>query len=54
MKKPNQFIKFNPVLKEKIWGGTKLMKFLNKNSQKKNIGESWEVSDVERRYFCCC
>ncbi len=47
MKKPNQFIKFNPVLKEKIWGGTKLMKFLNKNSQKKNIGESWEVSDVE-------
>lgn len=40
-------IKFDPILKEKIWGGEKLMNLLNKESDKKNIGESWEISDVE-------
>ena len=43
----NQFLKFTPILKEKIWGGEKLNSILNKNSSKKNIGESWEVSDVD-------
>lgn len=46
MKKINQFIKFNPILKEKIWGGDKLVKKLNKDSDKKKIGESWEISGV--------
>ncbi len=45
--KINQFLKFEPILKEKIWGGEKLIEVLNKNSIKKNIGESWEISDVE-------
>ncbi|MEY8848921.1 type I phosphomannose isomerase catalytic subunit [Psychroserpens sp. XS_ASV72] len=40
-------IKFKPILKEKIWGGNKLMTTLNKSSDLNNIGESWEVSDVE-------
>ncbi len=40
-------LKFEPILKEKIWGGEKLHKVLHKKSTKKNIGESWEVSDVE-------
>ena len=40
-------IKFKPILKEKIWGGEKLMSLLDKKSDKKNIGESWEISDVE-------
>ncbi|PHR68883.1 MAG: mannose-6-phosphate isomerase [Lutibacter sp.] len=40
-------IKFVPILKEKIWGGEKLMNLLGKKSDKKNIGESWEISDVE-------
>lgn len=43
----NYPIKFRPILKEKIWGGEKLIKLLNKKSDKKNIGESWEISDVE-------
>ncbi len=43
----NYPIKFSPILKEKIWGGEKLIKLLNKQSNKKNIGESWEISDVE-------
>ncbi|MCF6279831.1 MAG: mannose-6-phosphate isomerase [Flavobacteriaceae bacterium] len=40
-------IKFEPILKEKIWGGEKLMNLLDKKSNKKNIGESWEISDVK-------
>ncbi|WP_298496262.1 type I phosphomannose isomerase catalytic subunit [uncultured Algibacter sp.] len=39
-------IKFNPILKEKIWGGNKLFSVLGKGEDKDNIGESWEVSDV--------
>lgn len=40
-------IKFAPILKEKIWGGQKLQSILNKSSDLPNIGESWEISDVE-------
>jgi mannose-6-phosphate isomerase len=40
-------LKFQPILKERIWGGNKLKSLLNKNSTKANIGESWELSDVE-------
>ncbi|NVJ88689.1 MAG: class I mannose-6-phosphate isomerase [Flavobacteriaceae bacterium] len=43
----NQFLRFEPILKEKIWGGEKLVQLLHKKSEKKNIGESWEISDVE-------
>ncbi len=42
----NYPIKFKPILKEKIWGGKKLSKILHKKSDKNNIGESWEISDV--------
>lgn len=47
MKDLNYPIKFQPILKEKIWGGTKLKRELNKNSNSPNVGESWEISDVE-------
>ena len=39
-------LKFNPILKEKIWGGQKLKALLHKNSDLPNVGESWEISDV--------
>ena len=45
--KINQLIKFEPILKDKIWGGEKLETFLNKKSTRKDVGESWEISDVE-------
>ena len=45
--KIQQFLKFQPILKEKIWGGEKLVKYLNKKSNTANIGESWEISDVK-------
>lgn len=40
-------LKFQPILKDKIWGGQKLNQILNKQSDLPNIGESWEISDVE-------
>lgn len=40
-------IKFQPILKDKIWGGQKLKSLLNKDSNLSNLGESWEISDVE-------
>lgn len=40
-------IKFEPILKEKIWGGTKLKNLLNKNTQSDQVGESWEISGVD-------
>lgn len=39
-------LKFEPILKDKIWGGQKLKSILNKNSNLSNLGESWEISDV--------
>lgn len=42
----NYPIKFSPILKEKIWGGTKLKELFNKDSQGDSTGESWEISNV--------
>ncbi|WP_299108587.1 type I phosphomannose isomerase catalytic subunit [uncultured Tenacibaculum sp.] len=39
-------LRFEPILKEKIWGGQKLIQLFGKSSSKENIGESWEISDV--------
>ena len=43
----NYPIKFNPILKEKIWGGEKLKKILHKKTAKHNVGESWELSSIK-------
>lgn len=40
-------LKFQPILKDKIWGGQKLQQLLHKPTTSKNAGESWEISDVE-------
>ncbi|WP_430399205.1 type I phosphomannose isomerase catalytic subunit [Flavobacterium sp.] len=37
---------FKPIIKERIWGGSKLNTFLNKELTIKNAGESWELSSV--------
>lgn len=39
-------LKFQPILKDKIWGGKKLNQQFNKASNSKNLGESWEISTV--------
>ncbi len=40
-------LKFSPILKDKIWGGSRLNKVLNKTEAGENCGESWEISTVE-------
>jgi mannose-6-phosphate isomerase len=46
MSKPLYPLTFESILKERIWGGSKLKKYLNKPITSENIGESWEVSTV--------
>lgn len=38
---------FEPIFKERIWGGTKLKTVLNKSISSELTGESWEISTVE-------
>ncbi|MFV5694999.1 type I phosphomannose isomerase catalytic subunit [Flavobacterium sp. LB3P122] len=40
-------LQFNPILKERIWGGEKLNTVLHKPITSKITGESWELSTVE-------
>ena len=37
---------FKPISKQRLWGGRKLMDFLNKPFHGNEIGESWELSAV--------
>ncbi|MEC3966026.1 type I phosphomannose isomerase catalytic subunit [Flagellimonas halotolerans] len=39
-------LKFKPILKERLWGGTKLKDVLNKPIESDITGESWELSGV--------
>ena len=39
---------FEPILKEKIWGGQKLNNRFNKGKDAHaKVGESWEIADLE-------
>lgn len=38
-------LKFQPIYKDKIWGGRKIETILKRTIPDGNIGESWEVSD---------
>lgn len=40
-------LQFEPILKDRIWGGEKLNTVLNKSITSKITGESWELSTVE-------
>lgn len=40
-------LKFTPILKDKIWGGTKLKSLFNKAAETNKLGESWELSGYE-------
>jgi len=41
-------LKFTPIIKDKIWGGTKLKSVLDKPTAGSNkAGESWEISGVD-------
>ncbi|WP_033149165.1 type I phosphomannose isomerase catalytic subunit [Prevotella sp. P6B1] len=38
--------KFEPLLKQTLWGGDKIIPFKNLKDQLENVGESWEISGV--------
>ena len=40
-------LKFLPILKERLWGGTKLKDVLGKPIENDITGESWELSTVK-------
>lgn len=40
-------LKFRPIYKERIWGGSKLPDLLNKKYTLDRCGESWEISAVQ-------
>lgn len=42
-----QPIKFEPLLKQTLWGGDKIVPFKHLDSQLENVGESWEISGVK-------
>ncbi|MDD6803427.1 MAG: mannose-6-phosphate isomerase [Prevotellaceae bacterium] len=41
-----ELFKFEPLLKQTIWGGNKIVAFKHIQSDMENVGESWEVSGV--------
>ena len=40
-------LKFNALLKSTLWGGDKIIPFKHLDCQQAQVGESWEISDVE-------
>lgn len=42
-------LKFEPILKEVIWGGDRICQFKSLPDQRTGIGESWEISAIEGR-----
>lgn len=42
-----ELIKFEPLLKQTIWGGDKITKFKRLDTDEPQVGESWEVSGVQ-------
>ncbi len=40
-------LKFEPILKQILWGGDKIIPFKHLNESLTNVGESWELSGVE-------
>lgn len=40
-------LKFEPILKQILWGGDKIIPFKKLNETITGVGESWELSDVE-------
>ncbi|NDW11577.1 mannose-6-phosphate isomerase [Bacteroides sp. 214] len=40
-------LKFNPILKQTLWGGNKIIPFKQINDEVIGVGESWEISGVE-------
>lgn len=40
-------LKFQPILKQTLWGGDKIVPFKHATSKLQNVGESWEISGLQ-------
>lgn len=47
-------LKFDPILKSTIWGGSEICKFKNIEPQLDGIGESWEIAHVKSDVSVIC
>jgi mannose-6-phosphate isomerase len=47
-------LKFRPIIKDKIWGGTRLRDLLHKKTKTDKAGESWEISCVPKDFSVVC
>ncbi|MBN2273860.1 MAG: class I mannose-6-phosphate isomerase [Bacteroidales bacterium] len=47
-------LKFRPIIKDKMWGGTRLRDFLNKKTKTSKAGESWEISCIPKDISVVC
>ena len=41
------YFKFQPLLKQTLWGGDKIIPFKHLSTVMENVGESWEISGVK-------
>ena len=42
-----QLLKFEPLLKQTLWGGDRIIPFKHLSDNLENVGESWEISGVK-------
>ncbi|MBN1414397.1 MAG: class I mannose-6-phosphate isomerase [Bacteroidales bacterium] len=47
-------LKFRPIIKDKIWGGTRLRDLLGKKTKTDKAGESWEISCIPKDVSVVC
>ena len=47
-------IKFEPLLKQTLWGGDKIIPFQRMTCNLENVGESWEISGVKDNETVVC
>ena len=48
-----KILKFTPILKQTLWGGSKIKQLKNTDTLLENIGESWELSGVAGNETIC-
>ena len=48
-----KILRFTPVLKQTMWGGSKIKRLKNLDTRLENIGESWELSGVAGSETVC-
>lgn len=48
-----KILRFEPILKQTLWGGNRIIPFKQLDNTMENVGESWEISGVEGNESVC-